>query len=151
VLEIGPGPGFFSIAVAKKIPRGRLVLFDIQPEMLEKAAARLVAAGLDNFETREGSAELLPFPDDSIDTVFLVAVLGEVPDPLQGMKEAARVLKTGGRLSITEVPGDPDFLREEQLRALGCDAGLEPERRFGISRFYTLNFKKACSASDEPA
>jgi ubiquinone/menaquinone biosynthesis C-methylase UbiE len=150
VLEIGPGPGFFSIAVAKRVPQGRLVLFDIQPEMLEKAAARLAAVGLENFETREGSAELLPFPDDSIDTVFLVAVLGEVPDPLRGMKEAARVLKPGGRLSITEVPGDPDFLSEDQLRALGQDAGLEAERRFGISRFYTLNFKKPSGDSEEP-
>jgi SAM-dependent methyltransferase len=142
VLEVGPGPGYFSVAVAKKVPQGRLVLFDIQPEMLDMAASRLTAAGFANFETRQGSAELLPFGDASTDTTFLVAVLGEVPDPLRAMKEAARVLRPGGRLSVTESPGDPHFLREERVWALGRDAGLEPERRFGVSRFYTLNFMK---------
>jgi ubiquinone/menaquinone biosynthesis C-methylase UbiE len=142
VLEIGPGPGYFSPTIARKLQQGHLVLFDIQPEMLEKASSRLKAAGLDNSETRQGSAELLPFPDGSFDTVFLVAVLGEVPNPPQAMIEAARVLKPGGRLSNTEVRGDPDFLTEEYVRALAHDAGLEPERRFGGPRFYTLNFRK---------
>lgn len=152
VLEIGPGPGYFSPAVARKLTRGQLVLYDLQPEMLERAAARVRAAGLDNFEARQGSADALPFHDDEFDVVFLVAVLGEVPDPsappeeqahalARVMSEAKRVLKPGGILSITEVPGDPDFVPEDRVRALARDAGFEPERRRGFRWFYTLNLR----------
>jgi ubiquinone/menaquinone biosynthesis C-methylase UbiE len=48
VLEIGPGPGFFSVGVAKAIPDGRLDLVDIQREMLQKARRRVGKAGVSN-------------------------------------------------------------------------------------------------------
>ena len=48
VLELGPGPGYFSAAVARAVPRGNLVLIDIQREMLEKARRRLSRARVPN-------------------------------------------------------------------------------------------------------
>ena len=50
VLELGPGPGYFSPAVARSIPKGKLVLVDIQQEMLDMARERLESKGLENVE-----------------------------------------------------------------------------------------------------
>ncbi len=82
VLEVGPGSGYFSVEVARRVPRGHLELLDIQPEMLAKARRHLKAAGLRNVGLTEGNATALPFPDSDFDIAFLVAVLGEVPTRL---------------------------------------------------------------------
>ena len=54
VVEIGPGPGFFSVEIARRLTTGRLVLFDIQPEMLDKARRKLDGAGYTNVEFHAG-------------------------------------------------------------------------------------------------
>lgn len=78
VLEIGPGPGFFSAEVARRIPGGYLVLFDIQYEMLEKSRTKIGWAGIKNYHLVEGNAVILPFSPNVFDVAFLVTVLGEV-------------------------------------------------------------------------
>src|SRR5262245_24054322 len=80
VLEVGPGPGFFSIDVARALPEGRLELVDIQLEMLQKARGRLRRAGVRNAGCTRANAVTLPFRSGAFDAAFLVAVLGEVPD-----------------------------------------------------------------------
>lgn len=142
VLEVGAGPGWFSPAVARAIPRGRLTLFDLQRDMLDMAAERLRARGIDNFELAEGDAARLPFPDAAFDTAFLVTVLAEVADRGACMRELWRVLKPGGRLSISEQLGDPGHVRFDELGALAAGAGFEVERRFGSILLYTANFRK---------
>ena len=96
VLEIGCGPGFFSPTVALKLTEGRLTLFDAQDGMLALAAGRLARQGLSNFDTFVGSAENLPFADESFDVAFMVTVLGEVPNRRRAVAEAARVLRRNG-------------------------------------------------------
>lgn len=51
VLELGPGPGYFSAALAKRVPRGELALLDIQPQMLEKAKRKLESMGFRNVRS----------------------------------------------------------------------------------------------------
>jgi ubiquinone/menaquinone biosynthesis C-methylase UbiE len=142
VLEIGCGPGYFSPAVARTVPRGTLVLFDFQAGMLDMAEARLKRRGRSNYERREGDAKALPFADASFDVAFMVTVLGEVGGAEAALREAARVLKSGGRLSITEMFGDPDFVERDDLKRLAADAGLAFEGNFGPRFFYTCNFLK---------
>jgi ubiquinone/menaquinone biosynthesis C-methylase UbiE len=124
VLELGPGPGWFSVDVARALPRGRLVLFDLQREMLAKARLRLARARLANASFAQGDGTRLPFASASFDVAFLVAVLGEVPDPPACVAELRRVIRPGGLLSITETRGDPDALSEEELGALARAAGF---------------------------
>ncbi|HEY2069447.1 MAG TPA: methyltransferase domain-containing protein [Rhizomicrobium sp.] len=140
VLEIGCGPGYFSPAVARRV--SHLTLFDYQDGMLDIAEKRLKRRGLENHARQRGDAKALPFADGTFDTAFMVTVLGEVGDAGAALREAGRVLKPGGRLSITEVKGDPDFVPLDTLTALAAASGLSLEQRFGPRFYYTANFRK---------
>lgn len=140
VLELGPGPGYFSVDVAKRIPDGTLVLVDLQPAMLEKARRRLERAGIRNFECHEADARTLPLPDASIDLAFLVAVLGEVPEPDAALAELFRVIRPGGRMNLTEQPGDPDFIARPKITGMAEAAGFRPGRHWGTPRNYSAEF-----------
>lgn len=119
VLELGPGPGFFSVEIARRLTDGRLDLFDLQPEMLEKARKRLDRSGFTDVGFTAGQAsQELPFPDASFDLVFLAAVIGEVPDQQACIRSLNRVLKPGGRLVFVEMFLDPDRLGVRELRDL---------------------------------
>ena len=143
VLEVGCGSGVFSVEVARRVPAGHLELFDLQAEMLEKARGKIEAAGLGKVVgyTR-GDARRLAFPRGSFDTAFLVAVLGEVPEPRKCLRALHRILRPGGLLSITEHLPDPDFSRLPTLRALVEDEGFELEEHFGPPWSYTANFRR---------
>ena len=123
VLELGPGPGFFSVEIARRLTDGRLELFDIQPEMLEMARRQLERAGLSDVGFTAGQAsDGLPFPDNTFDVAFLAAVIGEVPDQQACVRSLGQVLKPVGRLVFVELFPDPDRLSVRELRDL-----VEPE------------------------
>lgn len=143
VLEIGPGPGFYSVEVARRIPRGHLELYDIQPEMLAKARRKLERAGLENFGCTVGDAANLPFDAGTFDVAFLVAVLGEVTDRRACVRSVHRVLRDGGLLSVTEMPGDPDRLSVEQVRRAAEGAGFRWIETIPGFRGYTATFRRA--------
>ncbi|TDZ86616.1 Demethylmenaquinone methyltransferase [Mycobacteroides salmoniphilum] len=123
VLEIGPGPGIFSVQIAPRLPAGHLDLFDVQPEMLDKVKRKLDRAGYRNAGFHSGDASNgLPFPDNSFDIAFLASVIGEVPDKTACIQSLHKALKPGGRLVFQEIFLDPDRLGISELRAL-----TEPE------------------------
>jgi SAM-dependent methyltransferase len=141
VLELGPGPGAFTVEAARRVgPEGRLIAVDIQPEMIARVEARVRAAGLDNVETHARGAYDLPLEDDSVDRAFLVTVLPEIPDQARALAELRRVLKPGGVLSISEEFTDPDYRFPcETLRTVEA-AGFYWEQRYGNRWSYTINF-----------
>lgn len=119
VLELGPGSGFFSLEIARRLPDGQLTLFDIQPEMLDKARPKLDRAGYRNVSFHSGDASRgLPFPDSSFDVAYLATVLGEVSDRPACIGSLARVLKPGGLLVFFEQFPDPDRMSVQKLREL---------------------------------
>ncbi len=124
VLEIGPGTGYYSVEVARRIGRwGRLTCLDIQREMLRETRRRLHAGDSGGAQFVQGGAEHLPFASASFDHAILVGVLGEIPDRSRALQEIRRVLRPGGRLSVSEILPDPDFIPlgtlRRQLRATG--------------------------------
>lgn len=143
VLELGPGPGAFTVAAAQRVgSEGRLIAVDIQPGMIAQVNARVKAAGVTNVETHVASAFELPLPDASVDRAYLITVLPEIPDPVRALREVHRVLKPGGVVSMTEEFLDPDYPRRATTGAWAAAAGFEPDARFGNWWSYTLNFRK---------
>ena len=142
VLELGPGPGAFTVQAAKRTqPGGSLVAVDIQPQMIEAVECRLREAGLTNVETHVASAYELPIEDQSIDRAFLVTVLPEIPDQQRALAEVRRVLKPGGTLSITEEFLDPDYPLARTTVRRAKSAGFKPVARRGNWFLYTLSFR----------
>lgn len=142
VLEVGPGPGYFSIPVAKFLKTGKLVLADIQPEMLEKARNRMNKRNFRNVEYYLCNGQKFELPDNQFDRIFLVTVLGEIENPELYLSEFYRILKPGGILSISEQAGDPDKLSIEETKELALHFDFTLSELFGNKRSYTINFRK---------
>lgn len=143
VLELGPGPGAFTVRAARRAePGGTLVAVDIQPKMIAAVEKRVKEAGLTNVETHVASAYELPLEDESVDRAFLVTVLPEIPDRQRALAELRRVLKPGGVLSVTEEFLDPDYPLARTTVAWAEEAGFELAARHGHWWIYTLNFRK---------
>jgi ubiquinone/menaquinone biosynthesis C-methylase UbiE len=137
VLEIGPGTGYYTLDLAERVgAEGAVEIFDLQQEMLDHTIRRARERGLWNVNPTQGDARELPYEDDSFDAAILVATLGEIPDQDAALREVARVLRTGGRLIVGELFGDPHMVTVGSLERRGVAAGLRLTRRLGPSLGY---------------
>jgi SAM-dependent methyltransferase len=151
VLELGPGPGAFTVDAARRVGhRGRLIAVDIQPRMIEMVRQRVGRAGLSNVETCVASAHALPLAGEGVDRAFLITVLPEIPDQDRALAELWRILrgsepaegKQSGVLSVSEEFPDPDYqFAFETVRRCGT-SGFAEAQRFGNVWVYTINFRK---------
>lgn len=143
ILEVGPGSGYFSRELAARVPEGRLELLDVQPEMLVKAVRKFGETTPSNLGwTRAEASQALPFAADSFDIVVLVAVLGELPSPEEGLKSLFRVLRPGGVVAVHEHMPDPDIVWPERLRGLMAAQGFRFLKQRGRAWNYTALFEK---------
>lgn len=131
LLEIGPGTGYYTLPVAQALADGRLTIVDIQQEMLDHTVRRAAQAGLHNVEPTCADARALPFAGETFDGAYIVAALGEIPEPDLALAELARVLKPTGRLVVGELFGDPHMVTFGSLRERAGANGLRVERRLG--------------------
>ena len=142
VMELGPGPGYFSIKVANILTKGCLVIADIQPKMLYLAEKRIKKRKITNVEISLCNGTFFDFIDETFDRVFMVAVLGEVENKNNYMHEFHRVLKNGGILSVSELAGDSDKMTIESIRELGTNSGFSFLKQYVNRWSYTVNFLK---------
>jgi arsenite methyltransferase len=127
VLDLGSGAGFDCFLAAHQVgPTGRVIGVDMTDAMLEKARANAAKSDLANVEFRKGEIEALPVDDDSIDVTISNCVLNLVPDKDRAFREIRRVLKTGGRLAVSDMAWaiEPDAAVRKDLESLvGCIGG----------------------------
>ena len=129
VLDLGSGGGLDCFLASKQVGEtGYVIGVDMTPEMVRLARKNAQESGVTNVEFRLGEIEHLPVADSSIDVIISNCVINLSPDKKQVFKEAFRVLKPGGRLSITDVVAIkqiPQNIKQDLGLIAGCIGGAE--------------------------
>ncbi len=127
VLDLGAGAGFDCFLAANKVgKKGKIIGVDMTPEMIEKARENAENSGVDNVEFRLGEIENLPVADNSVDAIISNCVINLSPDKKRVFIEAYRVLKSGGRLMISDIvllKELPKEIRDSIEAYVGCVSG----------------------------
>lgn len=131
VLDLGSGAGADVLISARRVgPTGKAIGLDMTDEMLELARRNAAEAGLDNAEFVKGYIEDIPLADGSVDVVISNCVINLAADKRKVLAEAARVLRPGGRLAVSDVIADPgmdEATRADMAAWTGCIAGALTE------------------------
>ena len=127
VLDLGSGGGIDVLLSAKRVgPSGLAYGLDMTDEMLDLAQRNQAEAGVSNVQWLRGHIEQIPLPSDSVDVIISNCVIILSGDKPQVLREAARVLKPGGRFAVSDVIADPDMdqaTRSDMQAYTGCIAG----------------------------
>ncbi len=134
MLDLGSGAGADVLISARRVgPTGKAIGLDMTDEMLELARANAAEAGVENVEFLKGYLEEMPLADESVDVVISNCVINLSGDKPQVLREAARVLRPGGRFAVSDVIADPDMdeaTRADMAAWTGCIAGALTEAEF---------------------
>lgn len=136
VADIGAGTGYFSFPIAERVPQGKVLAVDIQPEMLAIIRQRQTQGAAANVETVKGREDDTGLAPDTVDLILIVDAYHEFSYPLEMGQSMARALKTGGRLVLIEyreedaaVPIKPlHKMSQAQAKREMAAVGLEWER-----------------------
>jgi SAM-dependent methyltransferase len=144
ILEVGPGTGFYTFEAARRAgPSGHVYAIDIKPRVIAILNGRVEQAAVKNITTKVASAYEIPLPSESIDRVFMVHVLPEIPNKQKALHEIRRVLKRGGLLTLAEGLIDPDYRLQKTEISWCRDTGFELVGSYGTVLFYVLTFQLA--------
>jgi len=146
VMDLGCGSGAFTPFVARAVgEQSKVYAVDIQPAMLKQLERKLPETenqDISNIELKQASAYDLPFEDESLDLVYMVTVLQEIPDRGKALREIKRVLKPGGILAVTEFLPDPDYpLRSATIKICQRE-GFILDGNLGNLWNYTVRFRR---------
>jgi arsenite methyltransferase len=137
VLDLGSGGGIDVLLSARRVgPTGTAYGLDMTDEMLELARANQAKAGIENVHWLKGHIEDIPLPDASVDVVISNCVINLSADKQRVVREAARVLKPGGRFAVSDVIADPDMdvaTRRDMEQWTGCVAGALTRFEFAVA------------------
>ena len=127
VLDLGSGAGFDCFLAANKVgEKGRIIGVDMTPEMVSRARKNAAKGDYNNVEFRLGEIENLPVADASVDVVISNCVINLAPDKTRVFNEVFRVLKSGGRVMVSDIvllKPLPDSIRNSVEAYVACIAG----------------------------
>lgn len=127
VVDLGSGGGFDAFLAAREVGEtGKVIGVDMTPSMVSKARNNASKANFENVEFRLGEIEHLPIANDTVDVIISNCVINLSPNKAQVFSDAFRILKSGGRLAISDVVAScemPQKMKNDLALYSGCMAG----------------------------
>ena len=154
VLDLGSGGGIDCFLAAKQVgPEGRVIGLDMTPDMIKLARRNAKKVGAQNVDFRFGEMEDIPLPDGSVDVILSNCVINLSPDKDAVFHEAYRVLRPGGRISVSDIVVDGDLppaIRESLNAWASCVAGALDESVY-LDKIRDAGFEDVAVASRDTA
>lgn len=126
--DIGAGSGYYSFRLSEKVPKGKIVAVDIQPEMLDFLRKKSAELGITNVEPHLGTIEDVQLPAASLDAALMVDSYHEFSHPREMLASLHHALKPGGRIFLLEFRGeDPKVPIKALHKMTEAQARLELE------------------------
>jgi SAM-dependent methyltransferase len=145
VLDLGSGGGLDCFLSAKQVGEDGFVIgLDMTPEMLERARGAAQRMGIHNVEFREGYLEDMPVDSDTVDVVISNCVINLSPDKSKVFAEMYRVLKPGGRVSVSDIVSSgelPQEIKNDMVAWGACIAGALEKNEY-IQGLEEVGFEK---------
>lgn len=150
VADVGAGTGYFTFRIAPRVPEGKVLAVDLQPEMLAIIETRKAERGIENVEAVQGTVQDPNLPDSSIDAALMVDAYHEFSHPREMMTAIADALRPGGQVALVEYRGeDPSIpikplhkMTEAQARKEMAAVGLEWRETIRLPQQHLMVFEK---------
>ena len=140
VADIGAGSGYFSFRIAKKVPNGKVLAVDIQPEMLALIEERKADDAVDNIEGVLGKVDDPNLPLNSIDAAIMVDAYHEFSHPFEMINGINNALRPGGKIFLLEYRGEDASVPIRPLHKMTQDQVKKEMGVFGLEWTETLDF-----------
>ena len=142
--DIGAGPGYFTIPLAKYAFHGKVYAIDMQQGMLDIVTERLEKARLHSVEIVLSRETKIPLDDESLDGALLVTTLHEATQPKTLLKEAHRLLRKSGWLGLVdwrkveteEGPPVAERLERDEVVAMASESGFRVQSHHDINDWF---------------
>ena len=140
VADIGAGSGYFSFRIAAKVPEGKVLAVDIQPEMLELIEAQMGQQGVTNIEGVLGAVDNPNLPANSIDAAIMVDAYHEFSHPFEMIDGIYQALRPGGHIFLLEYRGEDASVPIRPLHKMTEEQVVREMSVFGLDWTDTLDF-----------
>lgn len=137
-LDLGSGPGVIACELARAVAPGKAVGVDVNEQFVDLARQVQSREGVTNIRFEQGNAYALPFADNTFDFIYSRFLFQHLSEPVRALREALRVLKPGGSLSVADVDDgwlmlhpEPPTFQSFVTRAQEAQARLGGDRRIG--------------------
>ncbi len=152
VLDLGSGAGFDCFLASRKVgTTGKVIGLDMTEAMITKARMLAKEHGYSNVEFKLGDIEIMPIGNNSIDVIISNCVINLAPDKLKVFKEAYRVLRSGGKMFVSDIvllgKLTEEQLNDENLLS-GCVAGALQKEDY-LGKLQQVGFKVSILGEDK--
>jgi SAM-dependent methyltransferase len=128
IADIGAGSGYYSFRISPKVPDGKVVAIDIQPEMLDFLRKKSAELKIRNVEPHLGAIDDLKLPASSLDAALMVDAYHEFSHPREMLASLHKSLRPGGKIFLVEFRGeDPNVPIKPLHKMTEAQARLEFE------------------------
>ena len=140
VADIGAGSGYYSFRMAEKVPQGKVLAVDIQPQMLEMIETRKKDESVENVEGILGDIDDTHLPANQVDLVLLVDAYHEFSHPWEMMSSIVEGLKSGGRVVLLEYRAEDASIPIRPLHKMTQEQVKREMAVFDMEFIETLDF-----------